>query len=89
MAETTHSPLPWNVVAWATGEHFVVDEFGANVLNRSGSLAENAAFIVRACNSHQQLVDALKGMLDQPETPDAYAAMIERAQAALVTAQER
>ena len=39
--------------------------------------------------SHQQLVDALQGMLDQPETPEAYAAMIERAQAALVTAQER
>ena len=72
----SHTPTPWNIdntdygaplirakTCWMKGSRDV-----AKVLYHYGSedpeVDQNAAFIVRACNAHEELVEALRGMLE-------------------------
>jgi hypothetical protein len=65
----SHSPLPWSLTA--TSRHmrtggginsYVLDADGAYVTNEIRR-PENAEFIVRAVNSHHQLIEALKDVI--------------------------
>lgn len=64
----THTPTPWKMFTTEIGTYIGVgEETGEGILDvgfgvwRSPDEAkENAAFIVKACNLHEELVDALK-----------------------------
>lgn len=71
--QATHTPTPWyvdergNIRQQSTGNVLADMQDGTRV-NRESRISKremeaNAAFIVRACNSHEKLVEALKGML--------------------------
>ena len=66
----THSPLPWRILDVLTEVEIVTDR---NTAHETESLVQfkgqrnakvDAAFIVRACNNHYQLLAALKNTLD-------------------------
>lgn len=73
-----HTPLPWQVIGSDPSEGFdcfwikgqpspmlrgFTQEIGCiNGSQLSAEPSANAAFIVRACNSHYQLVDSLRAM---------------------------
>jgi hypothetical protein len=61
---------------WGDEWHEVVDgqvqrQFSAYGSVPEGSQAANAAFIVHACNLHDELVEALKGLVDTFGSPEA------------------
>lgn len=72
MKQQAHSPLPWRVVVPPPTaldvQAYVVDRFGQNVLCRVAGLRDeeraeprrNAEFVVRACNSYEAMLVALK-----------------------------
>ena len=88
-----HTPLPWAAQPLETGDDAGVSIIGSDLGGLvcaslpwpseidSGDYSRvesNAAFIVRACNSHYQLVEALRALLEDahPEAyPDARAAL--------------
>lgn len=79
---TKHSPLPWKSTAWERGGEQVHDEcaihdangewVGDTVIDHDSSTATsatphaNAAFIVNAVNSHDDLLAACKAILCAP-----------------------
>jgi len=82
MSNAKHTPIPWRIERQSNGLHAVC----ADLAKRHGgstpfSLATdirvaNAEFIVRACNSHADLLEALRRLeaagpceLDDPESP--------------------
>jgi hypothetical protein len=108
MSETRHTPTPWetsyrersngsygqdiydsNGATIATCEWYSVPTPTGFVTNRTA----NAEFIVRAVNSHQQLVEALRACATRLAGSDDYSdsteAIIERAIAALQHAEAR
>jgi len=70
-AERKHTPTPWSVkLGHCRHDHpdtsaDVVDIEGFPVANTwcHAWAKANAAFIVRACNAHEELVEAVKGLL--------------------------
>ena len=75
-----HTPLPWAAQPLETGDDVGVSIVGSNLGGLvcaslpwpseidSGDYSRvesNAAFIVRACNSHYQLVDALREAIEE------------------------
>jgi len=75
--ERKHTPTPWRWVSW--GERISIDakeNAGIATINPQGDADKgipcridraNTDFIVRACNSHDDLLAALKESLDQIE----------------------
>lgn len=75
-----HTPTPWKLESYLVGQ--IVNEDESKMIARAGRVNSyesdpdqierkaNAAFIVRAVNSHQQLVEAIKGLME-------YASLIE------------
>ena len=76
-----HTPLPWASQPLETGDDVGVSIVGSNLGGLvcaslpwpteidSGDYSRvesNAAFIVRACNSHYQLVEAVERLLNMP-----------------------
>lgn len=64
MSERKHSPLPWRVRECGCGQdcRSVILE---GVLQSDGRYSkEDGEFIVRAVNSHYELIDALEGILE-------------------------
>lgn len=67
-----HSPLPWKAEGSDSGDNIVVDATGVIVAafdyvypECACSIDEDdAAFIVRACNNHYKLVEALRSYVD-------------------------
>lgn len=61
MSTSQHTPTPWNYDA---DKHHIVSNSKFLVARMEGKLfgPANAAFIVRACNSHEALVEALEAM---------------------------
>lgn len=57
-----HTPVPWCVVPGTSAIHTEDGLYlgGANL--RQGENEANAAFIVRACNSHYELLEALEAL---------------------------
>ncbi len=66
-AQPAHTPLPWHV-GMKPGP-MIYGPQGEQIADLTGALSfnagPNAAFIVRACNSHAQLVAALEATLGQ------------------------
>lgn len=65
-----HTPLPWRVFNGETivGNDDKLLDYSNNdssVEIAEGVYCENAEFIVRACNSHYELFDALDRILDE------------------------
>lgn len=67
-----HTPTPWALVSCIDGDFRVVDEQEITVAtcwrqpqDPSEWAGGNAALIVRACNSHEELIEALDGLLQQ------------------------
>ncbi len=62
-----HTPVPWRV---APDEPMIVETIAGKEIadcslrNASFPSVENAAFIVRAVNAHEELVKALQGMME-------------------------
>lgn len=100
-----HTPTPWRVTPsfpsegfecyWLTGNfgpHNAEKEIGTISGPQSGVQAANAAFIVRAVNSHEVLVKALEKIaaLDPPRTDLIGAVKLARhiAKCALASARE-
>jgi hypothetical protein len=73
MTQAKHTPIPWTVdYCWINSGELQVAEVNMNNLWESGQTEEevqaNAAFIVRACNSYQALLDALQAIVDFEES---------------------
>ena len=97
-AVATHTPTPWHV-GMKPGP-FIYGPQGEQVADMTGACTFNgkqdAAFIVRACNSHAQLVAALSAMYcagfwtadELPNLPPHQRKAIEEARAALQAAKE-
>lgn len=74
--ETKHTPTPWrlqpiggDLFIDGKGPEFICDMLrGGADENRIAVVDSNAAFIVRACNSHYELVEALEGLLREVGT---------------------
>lgn len=72
--EVKHTPLPWNAHSNNNDDYIDIDSSGTritsiplvSVLDNEESEA-NAAFIVKACNSHYTLLEALKEMVNEYE----------------------
>ena len=90
-----HFPLPWRhenglVKAVSHGKWFTVVRGGSKFT--PDGVKANAAFIVRACNSHDELVAALESMMperigyDQSMSIDMYLNAVDKARAALAKA---
>ena len=63
--KSKHTPTPWKANKWAPGWEISAPESHYTVcrLTDCNNEEANAAFIVRACNSHDELLEALKGLL--------------------------
>ena len=66
-----HTPGPWEI---RDNQEIIVREGGGTVrliaqchAGHSPERSANAAYIVRACNSHEELLQALKVLLDHTE----------------------
>lgn len=68
-AQPAHTPLPWHV-GMKPGP-MIYGPQGEQIADLTGALSfnagPNAAFILRACNSHAQLVAAIQQFLDESE----------------------
>jgi hypothetical protein len=88
--EAAHSPLPWSVVPGPHSPRIIAaDGWGLGVMTHCGlkyhQEEPNAAFIVRACNSHAALVVALEGLL-AGRAPNSSVPAVIKARAALAAA---
>lgn len=74
MTEGKHTPTPWrywndaitgSLKIGSDDSEAILDNDGlvANVLKRSGAGNANSSFIVRACNNHEGLLMALRGLM--------------------------
>ena len=66
-----HTPTPWSVddtrLGIMAGYQSIAQTFrdrSKTIADREAEAQANAAFIVRACNAHEQLVEALKQTAD-------------------------
>jgi hypothetical protein len=92
VVSAAHTPTPWKMRKGLPQRYpeYVIEgpgaEYIAGVQIRSQNPAhDNAAFIVRACNSHAALVAALDGLLNA-DTDEAIIGATVRARAALKAA---
>ena len=68
-SEEKYTKLPWVVNAWSTGRWTVETPEGLVIAeihqtHEGGARKANAKFICNAVNSHDQLVEALKGIVN-------------------------
>lgn len=93
-----HTPLPWRVSAGLYVKHDLPGGLEESIADAyPGRMLEaphNAAFIVRACNAHYELVEALENLLAEPARSDGtedqarVSAVRRRARAALARVKE-
>jgi len=89
----THTELPWSE-DWHEDhrngvEHVLIigdDGMIAEVFNEDGKQTPDAAFIVKACNSHNDLLEALEGMYNMCTMSPASAPHRVNARAAIAKA---
>jgi hypothetical protein len=93
-ATTKHSPMPWYAACWSSHAANTVLVDDASALTGKRTIAEcdreeDADFIVRACNAHEQLVDVVKEMMQLGDrlVDDIYGyEFVQKAKAALAAA---
>lgn len=95
-AEQTHTPTPWRYCKTngspTSGQHMIAGSkpgYLAEIRDcGSGDVSANAAFIVRACNAHDELVAALRDIARTDRTTKTSAAdLADIARAALAKAE--
>ena len=99
MGQTKHTPLPWKIafVRPTPGSRLVHDW---HIEDAAGKLVcwvpevgpANAEFIVRACNSHEQLLEACKNLLtalDNCPGEFNYSSAVEDAAGAAIAAAQK
>lgn len=68
MSEVKHTPVPWHLHDMENGVFCGPDSYAIGICNaRSRTDSDdcrNAAFIVRACNAHDELVGVLNNVRD-------------------------
>jgi hypothetical protein len=86
MSAQKHSPLPWACMGNAPAH--LIDSEGNLVFGNAGTEV-NGALIVRAVNSHADLLEALKAMVDrwEPDRGGPWRHMWEEAVAAISKAE--
>ena|ERR1700731_107137 len=98
---TKHTATPWNVckctpslieavcaevTAFDDGKRIIVQTLDPIPHIGNTAINANAEFIVRACNSHDELVQALQAFADVAEDDDKYISFVEDARAVLAKA---
>ena len=64
MAQARHTPTPWRVVEADGKRNVIWNSKVSEAISDDKEMTEaNAEFIVRAVNSHEALVEALRGMV--------------------------
>lgn len=97
--KTAHTPTPWaqGITCATDGSRYITADCGTKYHRRKivaeaeegPGAQDNAAFIVRACNAHDALVEALEGLLTIPPSEPQDGPMSnwpEKARAALTLA---
>ena len=80
-SDTKRAPIPWRIVEWTARDNDgAIDGCGFQIVDADGFLVststlededeETLLLIVRACNSHEKLVAALKQALEAGEEGD-------------------
>ena len=73
MSTPTHTPGPWRVEGhevWSEGSNSrMICDF-KKVSRYPSNYVANAAFIVRACNAHEELLGLLKHIIYEADHPD-------------------
>ena len=75
MSTQKHTPVPWHVIRCDNGDYTISysdTELRSHIATcheqtlcpEHGSIEANAAFIVRACNSHTALLEACKALVE-------------------------
>jgi len=87
----SHTPTPWYAACWSCHAPRTILVNDASRLTGKRVIAEcdrdeDAAFIVRACNSHEQLVAALREIINYAEACDDDSVELDNARAALAAA---
>ena len=94
---TKHTPTPWETeinfegktLLKTTFKRINADDLIAVMLEKSAigeSSEANAAFIARACNSHDALISALQGVVDSLSQNKTFPADVENAKRLAVNA---
>ena len=77
-----HTPLPWKVLhpgqphvavvteKWDSADGTLICYPGRHTGAVDGEVQANAEFIVRACNAHEELLEALRGEIGVASVPD-------------------
>lgn len=86
---TLHTPTPWHTDKDDPSTIFnsmggYVTRIDGNAVQTRAAIEGNAAFIVRACNAHDELVAALQRIQTLPESAGAHMQDIARAALAKV-----
>lgn len=68
---TIHTPTPWKTMCFSMSPKVleIRSEIGGPwiaEINLTGNHRENAAFIVRAVNCHDEMLETLKGLMTHP-----------------------
>ena len=73
-----HTPRPWTISERRIGSEYVITAPGAIIGRICGEA--NARFVVRACNSHEELLEAAKALLNviDTKTTDDFARGLEQ-----------
>jgi hypothetical protein len=87
----THTPTPWYAANWTCHAPVTILIDDASDLTGKRVIAEcereeDAAFIVRACNSHEQLIQALRDIINYAESCDDDSVELDNARLALAAA---
>jgi len=74
---TQHTPTPWHVAKDDPTAIFnsmggYITRIDGNAVQTRAAIEGNTAFIVRACNAHDELVAALQAIADSHQTADTY-----------------
>ena len=76
--QATHTPTPWHTVAESKYHKLCTtircgeDKGVADVYGTDEEAVANAAFIVRACNGHEELLAALNGLIDAADGGEVF-----------------
>lgn len=66
--EQTHSTTPWDVATGYHGAEIYANGTIARIPDDMRNWEANAAFIVKACNCHDELIEALKTLSNQADS---------------------
>ena len=101
MADTQHTPVPWSIGKrrWITSGDVDIARIHSVSKIGEGEAVANAEFIVRACNSHDALLEVLEtlmaleggepGSYDDPDTQERADEIWKYARNAIAKAKER